>query len=141
MTSVVRPRARRSSACATWRSLSASSELVASSSSRIGPVGEQRPRDRNALALAARELDAALAEVGVEALRAALDELERVRRRARRPHLVVGRVRAAEAHVLRHARRENHRVLRHQRDRAAHVSGSQWRMSAPSMSTRPDAGS
>ncbi len=36
MTSVVRPRASRSSACATWRSLSASSELVASSSSRIG---------------------------------------------------------------------------------------------------------
>src|SRR2546425_4646184 len=38
-------------------------------------VGEQRPRDRQALALAAGERHAALAERGVETLRQALDEL------------------------------------------------------------------
>ena len=52
------------------------------------PVGEQRARDRKALALAAGQLDAALAERGVEALRQALDELERAGPLARGEHLV-----------------------------------------------------
>ena len=77
MASVVRPFSSASSARCTTRSLAASSELVASSSSRIGAVGEQRARDREALALAAGERHAALAERGVESLRQALDELER----------------------------------------------------------------
>ena len=42
-------------------------------------VLEQRARDRDALALAAREQRAAFADLAVEALRHALDELHRVR--------------------------------------------------------------
>ena len=42
-------------------------------------VGDERARDRQALALAAGERDAALADLGVIALRQARDELVRLR--------------------------------------------------------------
>ena len=100
MTSVVRPRVSPSSAScdlALARGVERAGRLV---EQQDRPIREQRPRDRQPLALAAGELDAALAEIGVEALRQALDELQRVRRLARRAHLGVGRVGPAVAHVL-----------------------------------------
>ena len=60
-----------SSAACTARSLSVSSAEVASSSSRIGRVLEDGARDGDALALAAGELGAVLADLGGEPLRAA----------------------------------------------------------------------
>ncbi len=93
------------------------------------PVGEQRARNREPLALSARERHAALAELGVERLRQALDEFERMRLLAGALHFFQARLRTPVADVFRHARGEDHRVLRHhgdqpaQRDRihAAHV--------------------
>ena len=61
MISVVRPCISRSSASFTRCSLSASSALVASSSTRIARVLEHGAGDGDALLLAAGELHAALA--------------------------------------------------------------------------------
>ena len=72
---VVRPRISRSSASTTACSVSASSALVGSSRIRIGAFFEQRPGDGEALALAARQRRAALAEHRVVALRQRGDEV------------------------------------------------------------------
>ena len=58
-----------------------------------------RARNRQALLLAAGEVDAALRDRRREPLRHRVDELERLRDRRRVPHLVVGRVLAAVADV------------------------------------------
>ena len=84
MTSVVRPCISVSSACWTRRSDSLSSAEVASSSTRMRRVLEQRARDRQALALAAGEAQAELADHGVVAVRQLHDELVRVGRSWRR---------------------------------------------------------
>ena len=62
----------------------ASSAQVGSSRMRIGRVLEQRAGDREALALAARERRAALADERVVAVGQALDEVVRVGRPGRR---------------------------------------------------------
>ena len=83
MTSVVRPCSSASSRLlhqALGRRVERAGRLV---EQQDRPVGEQRARDRQALLLAAGQRDAALAERRVEALRQALDELERARLLAR----------------------------------------------------------
>ena len=67
MTKVVRSFITSSSAACTFASVAASSALVASSRIRIGGFFEQRARDRDALALAARQHAAALAHRRFEA--------------------------------------------------------------------------
>ena len=62
-------------------------------------IREDRPRERHQLPLAVREPLAALAHHEVEAARHAIDE-GRPRGAQRRPHLLVGGVEPAEAHVL-----------------------------------------
>src|SRR5258708_17828233 len=65
-----------------------------------GAIGEDRARDRDALALPAGKLHAALTERAREGLREALHEIERAGHFERRAHLVGGRLGAAVAHVL-----------------------------------------
>ena len=120
MISVVRPAISRSSASCTMRSLSASSALVASSSSRIGRRRASRARSRGAAAARRRARTPRSPSSRVEALRQPRDELGRVRRLAGGAHFGVARVGPAVAHVLPHARREDHRLLRHDRDAPAH---------------------
>ncbi len=84
-------------------------------------VLEDRPRDRDALALAAREPRATLAEEGVVALRQTADEL--IGRGRARGVLDLG-VRGAGtpiADVLARARTEQHRLLRHEADAPPHL--------------------
>ena len=78
MTMVVRPTISRSIACWISASLSLSRLEVASSRISTWRVREEGPRDGDALALAARELDAALAHQGLVALGQALDEVVRI---------------------------------------------------------------
>src|SRR2546421_2250669 len=82
-------------------------------------VGEQRPRDRQALALAAGERYAALAERSIDTLRQPLDELEGESLLASSAHLFACRVRPPVAHVVEHAGGEDHRLLRHHGDQPA----------------------
>ena len=94
ITNVVRPASRPSIASCTRRSLFASSELVASSKTRIAGSRSDRARDRDALALAAREPHAGVADVGVVALRQPVDELVHVRGARRLAQLGLGGARA-----------------------------------------------
>src|SRR5947207_13465052 len=64
-------------------------------------VGEQRTRERDELALAEREAEAALAELRVVALLEPGDELVGADRASRRGDLLVRRLGAAEGDVLR----------------------------------------
>ena len=82
-------------------------------------VAQDRARDRDALALAAGERDAALADRRLETLRQAVDEFGRQRKLGGALDLGVARVRPAEADVVGDRRGEDHRVLRHQRDAPA----------------------
>src|SRR5882762_831432 len=110
ITMVVRPCINRSSAVCTRVSLSASSEDVASSSSRSGAAR------RMARALAARQRDAALPDQCVEALWKALDELGSGRELGRAHDVGVARIRAAETDIVLDARAEYRDILRHKRD-------------------------
>ena len=100
------------------RSLSASSALVASSSSRIGASR------RIARAMATRcfwppdSITPAFAQVGVIALRQRGQEIMRRGRPGGGLDLGIGRLGAAKADVLARRGGEDHRVLRHQRDGA-----------------------
>ena len=76
-------------------------------------VGEQGPRDRQALALASRQAHAALAHHRVVALGQLGDEPRRLCRLGRRVDLLLGGVRTAIRDVLAHRAREEHRVLEH----------------------------
>ena len=78
-------------------------------------VLQQRARDRQALALAARQLDAAIADDGGEAFRHRLDEVAAVRHLGRRQHLRLGRLGPRVADVLQHRAVEQADVLRHDR--------------------------
>ena len=78
-------------------------------------VFEERARDGDALALAARELHAAVADDGAHAVRQVFDEIA-ARRDRRFEHLVVGRVRPAVADVLHDGAMEQRNVLRHDAD-------------------------
>ena len=119
MTSVVRPRETRSSA--SWMSFSVwlSSAEVASSSSRIGGRFQDRARDRDALLLAAGELQPALADLGLVAVRRHADEVVDLRKPRRLLDLGVARVPAAVADVVADGVVEQHGVLRHHADRGA----------------------
>ena len=79
MAIVVRPRTRLSSASWISRSVSVSTDEVASSRIRIARVDQQRPGDRDPLPLAAGERLAALADQRVVAVGQAQDELVRAR--------------------------------------------------------------
>ena len=76
-------------------------------------VGDQRPREREQLALAGRQLHAALADLRVVAVLERLDERVGADRAGRGADLVVGRVRAAERDVLADRAAEQERLLGH----------------------------
>ena len=75
-------------------------------------------RDCDALALAARKLDAAVADHGSEPFRQSLDEIA-ARRNGRAQHLIVGRGRPAVTDVFHDRSMEQRDVLRHDRNRLA----------------------
>ena len=123
MTSVVRPRISRSSAAApaarSRRRARWSPRRAAAAAGRAGCARAMA----SALALAAREPHAALAEEGVEALGQRVDEVERrsrlgggARPRRRSP-------RAGRSGCLPRAGREDHRLLRHERDARRRSAG------------------
>ena len=82
-------------------------------------VGQQRARDREALALAAAERQPALADARVVAVGQPLDELVRLRAPRRQLDLLARGVRPRVGDVLVHRRREQERVVVDDRDRAA----------------------
>ena len=105
-------------------------------------VLHQRARDRDALALAAREHAAALADAGLEAFRIALDEIERLRARGGLANLLVGRLRPADAQVLADRAVEQQHLLEHHADVPAQRRElASPRMSMPSILIEPDCGS
>ena len=75
------------------RSVCVSTAESGSSSTSDARAGEQRARERDALALAAGEVDAALADQRVVAVGQVVDERVDAGRLAGRQHLVPGRVR------------------------------------------------
>src|SRR5262249_25510853 len=75
--------------------------------------------DRDTLALAARERDAALADHGVVALRQALDELVRLRGPRSLLHLVLRELTATERDVVADGGAEEERILRDHADLAS----------------------
>ena len=85
-----------------------------------GAVGEERTGDGDALALTAGQAHAALPQVGVVALRQLAHEFIRVSGVAGSAHVFRAGLGACIAHVLQHAGGEDHRLLRHQGDAAAH---------------------
>ena len=85
-------------------------------------VAQDRPRDRDALLLAAREAVAALADDRVVALGQRGDQLVDLRRARGLLDLLVGRLRAREAEVVAHGRVEEVRLLRDDADRVARAS-------------------
>jgi hypothetical protein len=105
-------RSAMSTPSASWMrlSLSESSELVASSSTRIGEPRNHRAGNADPLACYPR-LDATLTDQGVVALREALDELGRVGGFGRLRHLGVVGVQTAEGDVLAQRPVEHQRVL------------------------------
>ena len=82
-------------------------------------VDDERTRDRDALPLAARERDPALADDRVVAVGQRLDELVCLCEPRGALDLLVGRVGAAERDVLAHGRGEEERILRDHADLAA----------------------
>src|SRR5690606_41755766 len=73
---------------------------------------EERPRDGDALLLAARELEAALADLRLVLLRQRLDEVVDVRGACRLDDFGVARLRAPVADVVEDGVAAEHRVLR-----------------------------
>ena len=93
-----------------------------SSSTTTRAPRDERARERDALALAAGEVDAALADQRVVAVRAARRaNVVDAGRLARGEHLVPVGVLAAGGEVLAQRHREEHRPLRDERDRAAQL--------------------
>ena len=78
-------------------------------------VLEEGARNRDALALAAGEFHAALADDGPHALRQIFDEIA-ARREGRFQHFVVGRLRPAIADIFHHRAMKHRNVLRHDAD-------------------------
>ena len=122
MTNVVRPCAERPQAVLDQRlalAVEARRRLVEDQDPR---VGQDRARDRHALALAARQLHAALADDRVVLLLEPVDELVGVRDAADRPDLLEGRVRAAVADVVADGAVEQEVVLQHDAELRAVVA-------------------
>ena len=82
-------------------------------------VDGERARDRQPLALAARERDPALADHGVVAVGQLLHELVRLREPRDPLDLGVVEIRRAEGDVLPHGRGEQERILRDDPDGVA----------------------
>ncbi len=78
-----------------------------------GPVGEERPGQREPLPLSGREPRPLLAEHGVRAVRQRVDELQGSRVRERPAHRRLVGVGAGQAYVLADGARVQVRVLRH----------------------------
>ena len=78
---------------------------------------EERARERDALALAAGEVDAALADQSVVALRQVVDEGRDAGRVARGEHLLPVRIRPRREQVLAQEHGEEDGLLGHERDR------------------------
>ena len=139
---VVRPAISRDSASCTWRSLSVSSALVASSSSRIGRIAQHGAGDGDALALAARQFQPAFADARVIAFRqfAAMKSWAAALRAAA---FDLGQRRAglAQRDIGGHAFVEQHGFLgHHARWRRAGIPASRHWMSWPSMAIVPPSG-
>ena len=88
-------------------------------------TGDERARERDALALAAGEIDAALADERVVAVRQLVGERVDAGRLARGEHLVPVGVVAARSEVLAQRHREEHGPLRHERDGGAKLGDRQ----------------
>ena len=86
-----------------------------------GGIGEDRPRDRHTLALAAREGEAALAEESAVTVRQVGDEPRRPRQLRCALDVLVTRIRTREPDVLAHGVRKEKRLLEDERDRTTHV--------------------
>ena len=86
---------------------------------------DQRARERDALALAAREVDAALADQRVVAVRQLVDEGGDAGDLAGGEHLVLGRVGPRGEEVVAQRQREQHGPLRDERDGRAQVGLAQ----------------
>src|SRR2546428_1767256 len=84
-------------------------------------VLQEGPGNGDALALAARELDAAPAHWGAIGLREPDDELVAVRRLRRRDQVALACPRPGVSNVLGDAGREEHRVLRYHRELPAEI--------------------
>ncbi len=82
-------------------------------------VAQDRARNGDALALAARQRDAALAELRLESVRQPADEFGGMSKLRGALDLGVVGVGPAEADVFARGRGEHHGVLRHQRDAGA----------------------
>jgi hypothetical protein len=118
MTSVVRPRATRSSSAWIARSDFESSAEVASSKIRMADSSGWRARSPRA-ASRRRRASGRARRPWSRSQRQALDEVVDVRGARRRDHLVVARLGPAVADVVEDGVVEQHRVLRHDADRRA----------------------
>ena len=105
MMKVVRPRITSCSARRILNSVSTSTLLRGVVEDEDARVHDERPRDGDALALAAAEREAALADDGVVALGEGFDELVGLRGLGRRAHLVVASPPAARGGCCRRSRR------------------------------------
>ena len=121
---VAQRRAGRPGSCA---SLSLSRLDVASSSSRIRGIGEDRARDRDPLALAAREPDAALADDRLVPFSNCSMNSSACAIRLTARMSSIGRVRRAVADVLRDRAVEQEVVLQHDAEMAPVVAQPQRR--------------
>ena len=122
MTNVVRPSRRRAQAVLNHLlalGIEARRRFVENQHARIG---ENRARDRDALPLPARQLDAALADDRVVAVREPEDELLAVRDARRRLDLVERRRRIGVADVLGDRAVEEKVLLQHRRELLAIVA-------------------
>ena len=90
-----------------------------------GGVGQDRPCNRDPLSLPAGEREAALAEHRLVAVGQVADERRRACQLRRPLHVLVARVRPADADVLAHALAEQEGLLEDERHRAAHVREAQ----------------
>ena len=127
MMMVVRPRMSFSSAClhqALGFRVQRTGRLV---EQQDGRILENGPRQRDPLALTARQPRAALAQEGVVALRQLAQKLIGGRGHRGGLDLGVARRRPAVADVLARAGAEQHRLLRHQADLRANVLRPQIR--------------
>ncbi len=84
-------------------------------------IAQDGPRDGQALALAARQAHALLAEKGGEALGQGVEEFQRIGGARRLPHVLVRSVGPAIADIVPGRGGEDHRILRHQPDLPADV--------------------
>ena len=120
-TSTVRPATAGRRRSTSSRSVSVSTADSGSSSTSTRAPAMQGAGERDALALAAREVDAALADQRVVAVRQLVHERGDAGRLAGREHLVPGRVRPRRQQVVAQRHREEDGPLRHDRDRAAEL--------------------